>query len=291
MDDVAIIGVGHAPLRPVRRQVRLRHGRRRRRDGAPATPASRGTTCRSRFGGSWEVDQTDAAHRRCSASPASRSRTCTTAAPPRPARSSRPPTRSAGQADIGVAVGMDKHPPRLVQGRPRRRTNMPAWYGENGQFVTTKFFGMKINRYMHDHGISPRRSPRCAAKNFRNGVAEPERLPPHADVGGGDPQLADAQLPADAVHVLRARRRRRGRSCCAGPTSRNDYTDDAHLPEGDGDPHPQLRRVRGAHVVGGGRRGRVARRSTPRRPRTSWPASAPKTSTSSSCRTPTPAPR
>ncbi|HSG65389.1 MAG TPA: thiolase family protein, partial [Gammaproteobacteria bacterium] len=45
--------------------------------------------------------------------------------------------------------------------------------GELGQFVTTKFFGMKINRYMHDHGISARTLARVAAKNYRNGALNP----------------------------------------------------------------------------------------------------------------------
>src|SRR5262249_29586589 len=49
----------------------------------------------------------------------------------------------------------------------------PAWYGRNGQFLTTKFFAMKINRYMHDHGISSRTLARVAAKNYRNGALNP----------------------------------------------------------------------------------------------------------------------
>ena len=59
----------------------------------------------------------------------------------------------AGIGDIVVAVGMDKHPRGSFKVDPTL-TNVPTWYGDNGQFVTTKFFGMKINRYMHDHGIS-----------------------------------------------------------------------------------------------------------------------------------------
>jgi acetyl-CoA acetyltransferase len=51
---------------------------------------------------------------------------------------------------------------------------VPAWYGENGQFVTTKFFGMKINRYMHDFGISRETLAKVAAKNYRNGVLNPK---------------------------------------------------------------------------------------------------------------------
>jgi acetyl-CoA C-acetyltransferase len=42
-----------------------------------------------------------------------------------------------------------------------------------GYFLTTKFFGMKINRYMHDHGISHETLARVAAKAFRNGALNP----------------------------------------------------------------------------------------------------------------------
>jgi acetyl-CoA acetyltransferase len=67
---------------------------------------------------------------------------------------------------------MDKHPRGAFKIDPTL-TNVPAWYGRNGQFVTTKFFGMKVNRYMHDHGISPRTLARVAAKNYRNGTLNP----------------------------------------------------------------------------------------------------------------------
>ncbi len=50
---------------------------------------------------------------------------------------------------------------------------MPSWYGENGQYLTTQFFGMKANRYLHDHDISVRTLAKVAAKNYRNGVNNP----------------------------------------------------------------------------------------------------------------------
>lgn len=50
---------------------------------------------------------------------------------------------------------------------------LPAWYAENGQFVTTKFFGMKANRYAIDHNISHKTLARVAAKNYRNGGLNP----------------------------------------------------------------------------------------------------------------------
>jgi acetyl-CoA acetyltransferase len=39
--------------------------------------------------------------------------------------------------------------------------------------MTTKFFGMKINKYMHDHGISHQTLARVAAKSYRNGALNP----------------------------------------------------------------------------------------------------------------------
>ncbi len=68
---------------------------------------------------------------------------------------------------------MDKHLPGRVQRRPASDYACPSWYGELGHFLTTKFFGMKINKYMHDHGISPTTLARVAAKNYRNGALNP----------------------------------------------------------------------------------------------------------------------
>ena len=39
--------------------------------------------------------------------------------------------------------------------------------------LTTQFFAMKINRYMHDHGITESTLAKVAAKNFRNGARNP----------------------------------------------------------------------------------------------------------------------
>lgn len=74
-----------------------------------------------------------------------------------------------GEHDIGIAVGMDKHLPGAFTADPRLYA-CPSWYGEVGEFITTKFFGMKINKYMHDHGISHETLARVAAKGYRNGV-------------------------------------------------------------------------------------------------------------------------
>ncbi|MFF5324637.1 thiolase family protein [Janibacter hoylei] len=70
--------------------------------------------------------------------------------------------------DITVAVGLDKHPRGAFAGDPSV-SGLPLWYGQAGLFLTTHFFGMKINRYMHDHGITEEALARVSAKNFRNG--------------------------------------------------------------------------------------------------------------------------
>jgi acetyl-CoA acetyltransferase len=77
-----------------------------------------------------------------------------------------------GDHDLGIAVGMDKHLSGAFSADPRLYA-CPSWYGELGHFVTTKFFGMKINKYMHDHGISRTTLAKVAAKAYRNGALNP----------------------------------------------------------------------------------------------------------------------
>ncbi|HEY7053917.1 MAG TPA: thiolase family protein [Mycobacterium sp.] len=77
-----------------------------------------------------------------------------------------------GKYDVGIAIGMDKHPRGAFTDDPAKLA-LPQWYAQNGQFVTTKFFGIKANRYIHEHGISQETLARVAAKNFRNGELNP----------------------------------------------------------------------------------------------------------------------
>ncbi|TDU01760.1 acetyl-CoA acetyltransferase [Streptomyces sp. 846.5] len=72
-----------------------------------------------------------------------------------------------GEHDLTIAIGMDKHPRGAFAADPSV-AGIPAWYGQTGLFLTTHFFGMKINRYMHEHGISQETLATVAAKNFRN---------------------------------------------------------------------------------------------------------------------------
>ena len=77
-----------------------------------------------------------------------------------------------GDYDIGIAVGLDKHPRGAFTEDPGL-VGMPAWYAENGQYLTTQFFGMKANRYLHQHGISHQTLAKIVNKNLRNGALNP----------------------------------------------------------------------------------------------------------------------
>jgi acetyl-CoA C-acetyltransferase len=79
---------------------------------------------------------------------------------------------AAGAGDIGVAIGFDKHPRGAFNADPAAYGLQP-WYGETGLMVTTQFFGMKIQRYLHDHRLSPDILAAVAAKAYRNGALNP----------------------------------------------------------------------------------------------------------------------
>jgi acetyl-CoA acetyltransferase len=53
----------------------------------------------------------------------------------------------AGQAEIALAVGFDKHPRGAFDPRPAD-WGLPDWYGETGLMLTTQFFALKLRRYM-----------------------------------------------------------------------------------------------------------------------------------------------
>ncbi|MFN2328367.1 MAG: thiolase family protein [Chromatocurvus sp.] len=79
----------------------------------------------------------------------------------------------SGEYDLGVVVGFDKHPPGAFNPDPAE-WGLGDWYGEAGLMLTTQFFAMKIQRYMHDHGITEQALARVAEKAFYNGSINPE---------------------------------------------------------------------------------------------------------------------
>ncbi len=78
----------------------------------------------------------------------------------------------AGAYDIALAVGFDKHPPGAFNASPAEY-GLGDWYGEAGLMVTTQFFGIKIQRYLHEHAIDPSVLSVIPEKAFKNGSQNP----------------------------------------------------------------------------------------------------------------------
>ena len=171
MEDVAIIGVGLHPFGRFGDKSALDMGAEAVRS-ACADAGIQWKDVQFAFGGSAELDTPDVVVNRLGLTGIPFMGVyngCATAAT---ALNLTADIIRSGQHEIGVAVGMDKHLPGALTADPVDY-GAPSWYGELGYFLTTKFFGMKINRYMHDHGISPETLGRVAAKNFRNGALNP----------------------------------------------------------------------------------------------------------------------
>jgi acetyl-CoA C-acetyltransferase len=171
MDGVAIIGVGIHPFGRFGSKSAIQMGA----EAVRAACADAGVEWKDvqfAFGGSAEVDNPDAVVGLLGLTGIQFMDVyngCATAAS---ALQLAAETIRSGKYDIGVAVGMDKHLPGAFTADPVHY-GAPPWYGEMGYFLTTKFFGMKINRYMHDHGISHETLARVAAKAYRNGARNP----------------------------------------------------------------------------------------------------------------------
>jgi acetyl-CoA acetyltransferase len=166
-NDVAIIGVGLHPFGRFGDTTAIDMGAVAIRR-ALADAGIEWRQVQFAFGGSYEVDNPDAvvAFMGLTGIPFTDVYNgCATAAS---ALSLAAQTIRLGESDLGIAVGMDKHLPGAFTSDPRLYA-CPSWYGELGHFITTKFFGMKINKYMTDHGISHETLARVAAKNYRNG--------------------------------------------------------------------------------------------------------------------------
>ena len=276
--DVAIVGVGLHPFgRFAGRDRRSRWARSRSAARSP-TPASSGATSSSRSAGSYEVDNPDAVVALLGLTGIPFTDVyngCATAAS---ALDARRATRSGSAThDLGIAVGMDKHLPGAFSADPRA-VRVPV--------VVRRGRPVPHDEVLRHEDQQVHARPRHLARDARQGRgeelpqrrAQPERVPAQAAVGGGDPRLADAQLPAHAVHVLQPRRRR-GRGRAVPGRARAPLHRHADLPARDDGADPAARRVRGAQPVAADRARPSARRSTRRAPRTRWRASGPRTST------------
>jgi acetyl-CoA acetyltransferase len=99
----------------------------------------------------------------------------------------------SGEFDLGIVVGFDKHDRGAFSALPAQ-WGLPDWYGETGLMLTTQFFGMKIQRYMGEHGISQRTLGLVAGKAFENGALAPHawrRTPVEVDTILDAPMISD----------------------------------------------------------------------------------------------------
>jgi acetyl-CoA C-acetyltransferase len=78
----------------------------------------------------------------------------------------------SGAAEIALAVGFDKHE-RGAFGSDPVLYGLPEWYAEAGLMVTTQFFALKLQRYLHEYDLDPRLLAEIVAKSLRNGARTP----------------------------------------------------------------------------------------------------------------------
>jgi acetyl-CoA acetyltransferase len=172
MTDVAIIGTGRTPFGRFPGVAALDMGA----TAARSAMASAGITWKDvqfAVGGSYEVDNPDAVVAQLGLTGITFTDVYNGCATAGSALSLAAQTIRSGQHRLGIVIGMDKHDPGAFTADPTDYA-CPAWYGQMGLFLTTKFFGMKINRYAYDHGISAETLAKVAAKNYRNGSVNPD---------------------------------------------------------------------------------------------------------------------
>ncbi|PXW33976.1 thiolase family protein [Nocardia sp. 348MFTsu5.1] len=172
MNDVAIIGVGLHPFGRFGTKSAIEMAA----DAIQLALADAGAQWKDiqfGIGGSYEVDNTDAVTRLVGLTGIPFTNVFNACATSASAIEQTADGIRSGKYDIGIAVGTDKHPRGAFTADPAM-LGLPAWYAENGQFVTTQFFGIKASRYIRDHGISVETLAKVAAKNYRNGGLNPK---------------------------------------------------------------------------------------------------------------------
>lgn len=171
MHDVAIIGVGLHPFGRFEGKSAMQMGV----DAIGAAVADAGvnwTDIQFGVGGSWTVANPDAIVGMVGLSGIPFTNVFNACATAASATKACADGIRLGDYDIGIAVGMDKHPRGAFTEDPAL-VGMPRWYAENGQYLTTQFFGMKANRYLHEHGIGQHTLAKVVNKNLRNGSLNP----------------------------------------------------------------------------------------------------------------------
>lgn len=78
----------------------------------------------------------------------------------------------SGTARYAMAIGFDKHERGAFAPSPKDN-DVPMWVAETGLMVTTQFFALKLQRYMHEYDISHDTLVKVAQKAFENGALNP----------------------------------------------------------------------------------------------------------------------
>jgi acetyl-CoA C-acetyltransferase len=172
MPEVAVIGVGLHPFGRYPGKSALTMGA----EAARLALADAGVDwpdIQFAVGGSYEVDQPDAVVAELGMTGLPFTNVYNGCATAGSALSLASQSIRLGEYQLGLVLGLDKHEGGAFTADPTSYA-CPAWYGELGLFLTTKFFAMKINRYMHEHGITDRTLARVAAKAYANGAANPQ---------------------------------------------------------------------------------------------------------------------
>ncbi|MTV23892.1 thiolase family protein [Nitriliruptoraceae bacterium ZYF776] len=79
---------------------------------------------------------------------------------------------AAGAGQLGLVVGFDAHPRGAFNTDPAS-LGIGDWYAESGMMLTTQFFALKVQRYLHEHDLDPSILATIAAKAFENGARNP----------------------------------------------------------------------------------------------------------------------
>lgn len=101
----------------------------------------------------------------------------------------------SGAAKVALAVGYDKHVRGPFNSKPSDY-GLPAWYAADGMMVTTQFFALKIQRYLHEHNLDADLLSEIAALELRNGSITPHawrRKPVPAQ------EISDAVMVSDPL--------------------------------------------------------------------------------------------
>lgn len=91
---------------------------------------------------------------------------------------------ASGVAATALVLGFDSHPRGAFSINPEAM-GLGRWYGATGLALTSQFFALKIQRYLHEHGLPERLLAAVASKAFRNGALNPNawRRKPHSEAG------------------------------------------------------------------------------------------------------------